>query len=68
MTLVGLLKDDLVPEDHPVIEEAMRRLTNKELYDRAFRHTRATELHFRHEILPKELQTKPEEVNSIIFF
>lgn len=29
----GLLKDDLVPEDQPLVEEALRRLTEQEIFD-----------------------------------
>lgn len=52
----GLFKDDLVPDDHPLVQEALRRLTEQELFDRNFRIKRANELHFRHETLPKEAQ------------
>lgn len=57
----GLLKDDLVPETHPVVQEALKRLSDKELYDRTFRLVRASELHFKHETLPKEHQPTTEE-------
>jgi ubiquinol-cytochrome c reductase subunit 7 len=57
---LGLLKDDLIPEDHPVVQQALSRLTEKEIFDRTFRLKRATELSFRHEELPLELQPRAE--------
>lgn len=49
-----------MPEDHPLVQEAMSRLTEKEIFDRTFRMKRATELSFRHEELPLELQPRGE--------
>ena len=57
---LGLFKDDLVPEDHPLVQEALSRLSEKEIFDRTFRMKRATELSFRHEELPLELQPRGE--------
>lgn len=58
----GLMKDDTIPEEHPLVLEAMKRLSDKELYERAFRQQRATELSFRQELLPKELHITKETV------
>ena len=52
----GLLKDDLASEDSLLVQEALKRLTEQEMFDRNFRIKRANELNFRHETLPKEKQ------------
>lgn len=46
------MRDDLIPADHPVIKEALSRLTDKEIFDRTFRIRRAAQLFMAHEELP----------------
>lgn len=45
------MRDDLIPADHPVVREALSRLTDKELFDRTFRIRRAAQLFISHEEL-----------------
>ena len=59
----GLRKDDLMnEEDMPELVEAVRRLPEEEQNLRIFRMKRALDLSMKHQILPKEEWTKPEEV------
>ncbi len=61
---VGLFRDDIISENDPVIEEALKRLSDKEMFDRTFRLRRAIQLNLNHDVLPKSEHTKPEEVNE----
>ena len=59
----GLRKDDLMnEEDIPELTEAVRRLPEEEQNLRMFRIKRALDLSMKHQLLPKEEWTKPEEV------
>lgn len=59
----GLCKDDLMnEEDIPELVEAVRRLPEEEQNLRIFRIKRALDLSMKHQLLPKEEWTKPEEV------
>jgi ubiquinol-cytochrome c reductase subunit 7 len=58
----GLVFDDLVPEEGPVVKEAIRRLPPKAYYDRLYRFRRALNLSMKKDVLPKEEWTKAEEV------
>ncbi|KAF2235162.1 14 kDa subunit of cytochrome bd ubiquinol oxidase [Viridothelium virens] len=51
---VGLLSDDLIPEESDTVQKALKRLPPKEAYDRVFRLRRAFQLSLQHTILPKE--------------
>ena len=63
MLCLGLRKDDLMnEEDIPELAEAVRRLPEDEQNLRMFRIKRALDLSMKHQILPKEEWTKPEEV------
>ncbi|KAJ5610312.1 hypothetical protein N7510_007031 [Penicillium lagena] len=66
---LGLKYDDLIPEETPVVQTAIKRLPPKEAYDRVFRIRRAFQdltndsiavLHLPYPPPPNE-QTKPEE-------
>lgn len=58
--------DDLIPEENHTVQLAIKRLPQKEVYDRVFRMRRAFQCSLSHTLLPKEEQTKPEEVCPLI--
>lgn len=58
----GLFRDDIISENDPVIQEALKRLSDKEAFDRTFRLRRAIQLNLNYEVLPPSEQTKPEDV------
>ena len=49
-------------EDTPELIEAVRRLPEEEQNLRMFRMKRALDLSMKHQVLPKEEWTKPDEV------
>ncbi|CAL5873898.1 uncharacterized protein PFLUO_LOCUS8181 [Penicillium psychrofluorescens] len=53
--------DDLIPEETPVVQDALKRLPPKEAYDRVFRIRRAFQCSISHTLLPPAEQTKPDE-------
>lgn len=58
----GLRFDDLIPDEDPVVVEALSRLSPKERFDREFRMKRALMASVRQDVgLPKDEWTKPEE-------
>ncbi|KAI4723134.1 ubiquinol-cytochrome c reductase complex 14 kDa protein [Aureobasidium sp. EXF-10727] len=59
---LGLRADDLIPEESETVLLALKRLPPKEAYDRVFRMRRAFQCSISHQLLPKNEQTKPEEV------
>ena len=60
---LGLRKDDLFnEEDIPEMAEALRRIPEEERDLRLFRIKRALDLSMKHQLLPREEWTKPEEV------
>ena len=61
---VGLLTDDLHNEYDPAVEEAVRRLPEKEAYLRLYRIKRALDLNLKGAELPKSQWTTPEQVSS----
>merc|ERR1712141_146596 len=58
---LGLKADDLLDEDIPEVSEAVSRLDDDVKYERIFRIKRAMDLSLKHNILPKEEWTKPEQ-------
>ncbi|KAF2209076.1 Cytochrome b-c1 complex subunit 7 [Cercospora zeina] len=58
---LGLRADDLIPEESPEAQLALKRLSPKEAYDRVFRMRRAFQCSLAHQLLPKEEWTKPED-------
>ncbi|TVY55394.1 Cytochrome b-c1 complex subunit 7 [Lachnellula cervina] len=58
---LGLRADDLIPEESETVLLALKRLPQKEAYDRVFRLRRAFQCSLAHQLLPKDQQTKPEE-------
>ena len=51
---MGLLYDDLIPDEGELVQEALRRLTPREYYDRLFRFRRAINLSLKKENLDKK--------------
>lgn len=62
---LGLRADDLHMEENLDVENAIKRLPEEDQYLRIFRIKRAMDLTVKHQILPKEEWTKPEEVRNI---
>jgi len=58
---LGLKADDLIPEESETVLLALKRLPQKEAYDRVYRLRRAFQCSLAHQLLPKEQHTKPEE-------
>jgi ubiquinol-cytochrome c reductase subunit 7 len=48
------MRDDLIPEEHDIVYQALKRLTDKEMFDRTFRLRRAVQLNMTKEVLPPE--------------
>ncbi|XP_065671039.1 cytochrome b-c1 complex subunit 7 isoform X2 [Hydra vulgaris] len=58
---LGLRIDDLLKEEDPDVKNAVQRLSEEEYNLRAFRIKRAMDLSLKHQILPKDQWTKPDE-------
>ncbi|KAG0652390.1 Ubiquinol-cytochrome c reductase complex 14 kDa [Hyphodiscus hymeniophilus] len=58
---LGLRADDLIPEESETVLLALKRLSQKESYDRVFRLRRAVQCSVTHQLLPKAQHTTPEE-------
>merc|ERR1712002_566583 len=58
---LGLKADDLRMDELPDVATAISRLTPQQENERIFRIKRASDLSMKHQILPKEEWTKPEE-------
>ncbi|KAF7186671.1 Cytochrome b-c1 complex subunit 7 [Pseudocercospora fuligena] len=58
---LGLRADDLIPEESPEVQLALKRLSPKEAYDRVFRMRRAFQCSLAHQLLPKQEWTKADE-------
>ncbi|KAG9243995.1 ubiquinol-cytochrome c reductase complex 14 kDa protein-like protein [Calycina marina] len=58
---LGLRADDLIPEESETVLLALKRLDQKESYDRVYRLRRAFQMSLSHKLLPKEQWTKPEQ-------
>lgn len=63
----GLLRDDLLSDEHPVIKEALTRLPDQLHFDRTFRQRRAIQLNMNHEQLPKDQWVTPEQDQPYLF-
>ncbi|CAN8105660.1 unnamed protein product [Discula destructiva] len=57
---LGLLADDLIPEESETMQTALARLDAKTRYDRIFRIRRAVQCSIAHRLLPRAEWTKPE--------
>lgn len=60
---MGLRFDDLIAEESDVVQTALKRLDEKESYDRVYRLLTASQLSLTCQILPKDKALKPEEVS-----
>ncbi|KAK9760655.1 Cytochrome b-c1 complex subunit 7 [Basidiobolus ranarum] len=58
---LGLRYDDIIAEESDTVREALRRLPEKEAYDRAYRLRVAMQCSLSHTELPKSGWTKPED-------
>lgn len=58
---LGLRFDDLIAEEHPIVQTALRRLPEDESYARVFRIIRAHQTELTHHLLPKNEWIKPKE-------
>lgn len=61
------MRDDLLPAENPVVQEAIKRLSDKESFDRTFRLRRAVQLYMNHEYLPAQEQVSQTNVHKISF-
>lgn len=59
---LGLMRDDILPSENPVVQEAIKRLPDKEAFDRTFRLRRAIQLYMNHEELPVSQQISQADV------
>ncbi|KAJ3183335.1 Cytochrome b-c1 complex subunit 7 [Gaertneriomyces sp. JEL0708] len=58
---MGMRYDDLIPDEGPVVQEALRRLTPREHNDRVFRMRRALQASTLGQQLDPKEWTKPEQ-------
>ncbi|KAI0179094.1 putative ubiquinol--cytochrome-c reductase [Hypoxylon sp. FL1284] len=58
---LGLRADDLIVEENEDVVKALKRLPEKEAYDRVYRLRRAFQASTTHKLLPKSEWTKPDE-------
>ncbi|GAB1741284.1 hypothetical protein D0869_08637 [Hortaea werneckii] len=58
---LGLRADDLIPEEDEIVQQALKRLSPKEAYDRVFRMRRAFQCSLSHQLLPKAEWTKTND-------
>ncbi|KAF4470157.1 hypothetical protein FALBO_2956 [Fusarium albosuccineum] len=54
---MGLRYDDLLEEENDVAQKALKRLSNRESYERIYRIRRAVQCSYQHKLLPKEQWT-----------
>ena len=66
---MGLKFDDLIAEESDVVQTALRRLDEKESYDRVYRLLTASQLSLSAQILPKnESMTAADVRNCFMYF
>lgn len=56
------MRDDLLPSENPIVQEALRRLPDKESFDRTFRLRRAVQLYMNHADLSLNEQISQSQV------
>ena len=64
-TTAGLMRDDLLPSENPVVQEALTRISEKDAFDRTFRLRRAVQLYMTHSDLPVHEQIPEEQVLAL---
>lgn len=62
------MRDDIISEEEEIIRAAIKRLSDKEAFDRTFRLRRAIQLHVAGEVLAPEEQIPPEKVSVPLRF
>jgi ubiquinol-cytochrome c reductase subunit 7 len=62
--LVGNRYDDLLEEENDVAQKALKRLNNRESYERIYRIRRAVQCSYQHKLLPKEQWTTTAQVRK----
>ncbi|VVT58945.1 uncharacterized protein SAPINGB_P006463 [Magnusiomyces paraingens] len=63
---MGLRFDDLIAEESPIVQTALKRLDEKESYDRIYRILTASQLSLTAQILPKNEAVKAEDDKSYL--
>ncbi|KAJ1555128.1 Cytochrome b-c1 complex subunit 7 [Nowakowskiella sp. JEL0078] len=63
---MGLVYDDLIPEENPLVQEAVRRLPPREFQDRLYRFRTAFNLNIGHNELPKKEWVTAEQLHLLI--
>ncbi|KAL5611952.1 hypothetical protein BROUX41_000481 [Berkeleyomyces rouxiae] len=58
---LGLKADDLWEEENEIAQLALKRLSEKQHYDRIYRIRRAVQCSYQNKLLPKSEWTKPED-------
>lgn len=58
---MGLKLDDLIHDEHPIVQKALTRLPKDEIYARNFRTLTAAQCGITHHLLPKNEQVKAED-------
>ncbi|OAA67301.1 ubiquinol-cytochrome c reductase complex protein [Niveomyces insectorum RCEF 264] len=58
---MGLLADDLIPEESEIVQNALKRLPQQVNQERIFRLRRAVQLSIQHKLLPKDQWTKAKD-------
>ncbi|KAH7003258.1 cytochrome b-c1 complex subunit 7 [Fusarium venenatum] len=54
---MGLKYDDLLEEENETAQAALKRLSNRESYERIYRIRRAVQCSYQHKLLPKDQWT-----------
>lgn len=57
--------DDLLEEENDVAQKALKRLNNRESYERIYRIRRAVQCSYQHKLLPKDQWTTTAQVRKI---
>ncbi|RKP00757.1 hypothetical protein CXG81DRAFT_26541 [Caulochytrium protostelioides] len=58
---LGLKSDDMLPDEDPIAQEALRRLSPQEVHERHFRFSRVLAIDAWHDTLPEQYWIKPHE-------
>ncbi|KAH3899542.1 probable Cytochrome b-c1 complex subunit 7 [Saccharomycodes ludwigii] len=58
---LGLRYNDLISEENPIVQTALKRLPTDESYARVYRIINAHQLELTHHLLPKDQQLKPSD-------
>lgn len=64
---MGLKYDDILIEENGTVQKALTRLSERDSYDRAYRHRVAHQLAVEHQDLPKDKWLNPKDVRCAAF-